>query len=41
MTIPEEPVVSDPSEPDRVDVPEPAAPIEVPEPSIEETPERA
>jgi hypothetical protein len=40
MTIPEEPVLVDPPEPEVVTVPERTVPVEVPEPAVEDTPER-
>jgi hypothetical protein len=35
------PEVTDPPEPAQTEVPEPVAPVEVPEPAVEDTPERA
>ena len=39
MTLTDTP--ADPPEPEPNDVPEPLAPVEVPEPGVEDTPERA
>ena len=39
MTLTDTP--ADPPEPDPNNVPEPLAPVEVPEPAVEDTPERA
>ena len=41
MTIPEEPTPVDPPEPEVTEVAETTGPVEVPEPAIEDTPERA